>query len=289
MTLHVGILLALLCALGTNLGYLLRHRGARAAPEVRWRHPVRSASALFASKWFSIGMLVALGAWILHVGALALAPLSIVQATLAGGLVFLAVLADRVFGLRVGRRQWTGVALTAVGLTLLAVTLPGQDGAHTTYSLAGMIAFESGLLAVGTLLVLSPRLGTPDHHHGLLLGVAAGIMIGVSHVAIKALIGAVGEGGLLGLVSPWLGAAAIAWVVAFYASAHGFQRGDAVPVIALTTVAANVSTISGGLIVFGDPLPADALGIVVQFLAFALVIVAATLTPSPSRVTKARA
>jgi hypothetical protein len=114
-------------------------------------------------------------------------------------------------------------------------------------------------------------------------------MIGVSHVAIKALIGAVGEGGLLGLVSPWLGAAAIAWVVAFYASAHGFQRGDAVPVIALTTVAANVSTISGGLIVFGDPLPADALGIVVQFLAFALVIVAATLTPSPSRVTKARA
>jgi drug/metabolite transporter (DMT)-like permease len=287
MTLHMGILLALLCAFATNLAYLLRHRGARAAAEVRWAHPVRSAAALFRSRWFAIGMLVALGAWVLHVGALALAPLSIVQATLAGGLVFLAVLAERVFGLGVGRRQWAGVGLTALGLALLAVTVPAQGGAHSTYSLAGMIAFEAGLLAVGTLLVLSPRLGTPDHHHGLLLGLAAGLMIGVSDVAIKALLGALGEAGLLGLVSPWLGAATIGLVLAFYASAHGFQRGDAVPVITLTTVAANASTISGGLIVFGDPLPGDALGIVVQMLAFVLVIVAATLTPAPVRAARA--
>jgi drug/metabolite transporter (DMT)-like permease len=287
MTLHMGILLALLCAFATNLAYLLRHRGARAAAEVRWAHPVRSAAALFRSRWFAIGMLVALGAWVLHVGALALAPLSIVQATLAGGLVFLAVLAERVFGLGVGRRQWAGVGLTALGLALLAVTVPAQGGAHSTYSLAGMIAFEAGLLAVGTLLVLSPRLGTPDHHHGLLLGLAAGLMIGVSDVAIKALLGALGEAGLLGLVSPWLGAATIGLVLAFYASAHGFQRGDAVPVITLTTVAANASTISGGLIVFGDPLPGDALGIVVQMLAFVLVIVAATLTPGPVRAARA--
>src|SRR5438270_13757789 len=38
----------------------------------------------------------------LHVGALALAPLSIVQAVLSGGLVFLAVLAERYFGFRLG-------------------------------------------------------------------------------------------------------------------------------------------------------------------------------------------
>jgi hypothetical protein len=288
MTLHLGILLALLCAFGTNLAYLLRHRGARAAPEVRWGHPVRSAAALFRSRWFAIGMLVALGAWMLHVGALALAPLSLVQATLAGGLVFLAVLAERVFGLGVGRRQWAGVGLSALGLALLAVTVPAQEGAHSTYSLAGMIAFEAGLLAVGTLLVLSPRLGTPYHHHGLLLGLAAGLMIGLSDVAIKALLGALGEAGLLGLVSPWLAAATIGLVLAFYASAHGFQRGDAVPLITLTTVAANVSTIGGGLIVFGDPLPGDALGIVVQMLAFVLVIVAATLTPAPVRAARTR-
>ncbi len=283
MTLHLGIGLALLCAIGTNVGFLLKHRGASAAPEVLWAHPIASAAALFRSKWFAVGWVVALGAWMLHIGALALAPLSVVQAVISGGLVFLTVLAERCFGYSVGRRQWLGVGCTALGLVLLAVTLPGADGDHSSYSLAGMIAFESGLLAVGTLLVLSSRLGSPSHHHGALLGVAAGILFGVGAVALKALTGAVGAGGLLALVSPWLAAALIAWVLSFYASAHGFQRGEAVPVITLTSVAANVSAISGGIIVFGDPLPGDALGIVVQFVAFALVIVAAALTPAPMR------
>ncbi len=283
MTLHLGIGLALLCAVATNVGFLLKHRGASVAPEVRWGHPISSAVALFRSKWFAIGWLVALGAWMLHIGALALAPLSVVQAVISGGLVLLTVLAERFFGFSVGRRQWLGVGFTALGLVLLAATLPGGEGPHSSYSLAGMIAFESGLLAVGTLLVLSPRLGTPRQHHGALLGLAAGLLYGVSAVAIKALTGAVGADGLLALVSPWLAAALVAWVISFYAAAHGFQRGEAVPVITLTLAAANVSAISGGIIVFGDPLPADTLGIVVQFLAFALVIVAAALTPAPVR------
>ncbi|CAA9512926.1 MAG: hypothetical protein AVDCRST_MAG17-2106 [uncultured Solirubrobacterales bacterium] len=287
MTLHLGIGLALLCAIGTNVGFLLKHRGASAAPEVLWAHPIASAAALFRSKWFAVGWVVALGAWMLHIGALALAPLSVVQAVISGGLVLLTVLAERCFGYSVGRRQWLGVGFTAVGLVLLAVTLPGGDGTHSSYSLAGMIAFESGLLAVGTLLVLSPRLGTPSHHHGALLGVAAGILFGVGAVALKALTGALGAGGPLALLSPWLGAALIAWVLSFYASAHGFQRGEAVPVITLMSVAANVSAISGGIIVFGDPLPGDPLGIVVQFVAFALVIVAAALTPAPMRAVNA--
>ena len=105
MTLHLGIALALLCAVATNVAFLLKHRGACEAPAVCWRSPLRSGRALFRSRAFTFGMLVALGAWILHVGALALAPLSLVQALISGGLVVLAVLAERVFGFRVGRRQ----------------------------------------------------------------------------------------------------------------------------------------------------------------------------------------
>ncbi len=62
------------------------------------------------------------------------------------------------------------MGLTALGLALLAITLPAGDGAHSTYSLAGMIAFESALLAVGTLLVLSPRLGAPHTTTGYCSG-----------------------------------------------------------------------------------------------------------------------
>jgi hypothetical protein len=35
--------------------------------------------------------------------------------------------------------------------------------------------------------------------------------------------------------------------------------------------------------VFGDPMPGDALGIVIQASAFIMVIVAAALTPAPQR------
>lgn len=289
MTLQIGIFLALLCAFSTNLGFLLKHRGACAAPAVDMRRPLRSAAGLFRSRTFALGMLVALGAWLLHVGALALAPLSLVQAVISGGLVFLTVIAERWFGCEVGRRQWIGVGLTALGLALLAVTLPGGTGPDAGYSVAGMIAFESGLLALGILLVLSPKVGVPHHHHGVMLGVAAGVLFGVSDVAIKALTGSVGSDGVLGLVSPWLATGVLASVLAFFASARGLQRGAAVPVIACTSAAANVSAITGGIVVFGDPMPGDALGVVVQTLAFALVIAAAALTPAPVRAAEATA
>src|SRR5687768_2410217 len=172
MTLEIGILLALLCAFTTNAGFLLKHHGACAAPDVDFRKPFSSAIGLWKSRWFAIGMLVAAGAFILHVGALALAPLSLVQAVISGGLVFLTVLADRVFGFEVGKRQWLGVGLTAVGLSLLAVTLPHGGDSSAGYSVSGMIAFEAGLLTVGALLVLSPRFGAPREHHGVLLGAA---------------------------------------------------------------------------------------------------------------------
>ena len=289
MTVHIGIALAVLCALTTNLAFLYKHRGARRAPDVDWRHPLRSGVALFRSRWFAIGMLIALGAWVLHVAALALAPLSLVQAVICGGLVMLAVLAERVFGFKVGRRQWLGVGCTALGLALLAVTLPGAGGAHASYSFAGMVVFETGLLGAGILLVLFPKLGAPHHHHGVVLGMAAGILFGVSDVAIKALTGAVAADGVLGLASPWLLTCIAASVIAFFASARGLQKGDAVPVITTTSAAANVTAIAGGLSVFGDPLPGDTISLVVQLFAFALVIVAAALTPAPLRAAAAPA
>ena len=287
--LELGILLALFCAFATNLGFLLKHRGACAAPDVRLKHPVASAVGLFRSKWFAVGMLVALVAWVFHVAALALAPLSIVQAVIAGGLVFLTVLAERYFGCSVGTRQWAGVGLTALGLVLLAMTLP-HSGGHSSYSTAGMIAFESALLALGAFLVLSKKLDSHEHH-GVMLGTAAGMLFGVSDVAIKALTTGVGESGVLAgvLMSPWLYTCIAASVIAFYASARGLQKGEAVPVITLTSAAANVTAISGGILVFGDPMPNDPLGIVIQSFAFVLVIVAAALTPAPLRAARATA
>ena len=104
----LGILLALACALTTNVGFLFKHRGACAAPPVDIRHPLRCGQGAVRSKLFAIGMLIASAAWIFHVAAMAVAPLSLVQAVLAGGVVLLAIMAERSFGLSISRRQWVG-------------------------------------------------------------------------------------------------------------------------------------------------------------------------------------
>ena len=115
MTLDLGILLALACAFVANLGFFYKYRGANSVPKVQVLHPWKSARNLYSSKWFALGMLIATASWGLHVAALALAPMSVVQVSLAAGVVFIAVMAERMFGFSVGRRQWVGLILTAVG------------------------------------------------------------------------------------------------------------------------------------------------------------------------------
>lgn len=282
MTLAPGILLALTCAFVANLAFFLKYRGANDVPRVTMRHPLRSARLLFSSGWFTLGMLLAALSWGLHVAALSIAPMSVVQVSLAAGVVLVAVMADRLFGLQVGVRQWIGLCLTAVGLMTLGLTLPAMHGAHSRFSEVAMICFEASLFGVGGLLIVGPRVGGRAEHHGVMLGAAAGVLFGVSDTAIKALSGIAGAHGALSLLSsPWLIVAIAASVFAFYASARGLQDGEAVPVIAVTGTAANITGIASGIIVFGDPMPGSAPGIALQTLAFLLVIVASAMMPAP--------
>jgi drug/metabolite transporter (DMT)-like permease len=283
MSIEIGILLALLCAFVGNLGFFLKHRGACEAPPVDIRHPLKSGKALFSSKWFALGMLVASSAWAFHVAALAMAPMTVVQVALASAVVMTAVMADRIFGFKVGKRQWVGLGLTAAGLAMLAITMPAVHGAHSSYSGVAMLGFEAGLLGLGGLMILGRHHAAPEEHHGVVLGAAAGILFGVSDVAIKALTGAIGAHGVMGIFSPWMACTLIASVAAFYASARGLQDGEAVPVIAITGTAANIAGIAGGILVFGDPLPGDAFGLIIQGLALVMVVVASALTPAPVR------
>lgn len=254
---------------------------------MRARHPLASAVGLFRSRWFSLGWAVAVAAWGLHVGALALAPLSIVKAVLSGGLVFLAVLAERYFGFHLGRRQWTGVTVTAAGLALIAITGGSHTSALRHYSLAAPIAVECGVFALGVVLIrisMHDRIGPAAE--GLLLGVAAGVLFGVSDIALKYLTEAL-HGGVQGIVSEWTLAALAASVLAFYASARGLQIGPGVAVIAFTSVAANLAAIVGGILVFRDPIGIGAPAIVGRVIAFGLVIVGAAFMPAPVRAGRA--
>ena len=219
----------------------------------------------------------------IHLGIL-LALACAFATNLAGGLVLLAVMADRLFGFKIAKRQWWGLGFTTVGLILLGVTLPQSHDSHASFSVPVLAAFEAGLLGLGGLLIMGPRVGVRDEHHGVMLAAGAGILFGVCNVGVKALTGIASPEGVLALLyTPWTYVAIAGSIGAFYASARSLQDGEAISVIAITGTAANISGIAGGILVFGDPMPSSGLGIALQGLAFVLVIVASALTPAPVR------
>ena len=280
LSVQVGLALAVATALTSIVGFLYKHRGAVLAPAVDFRRPVWSSLVLFRSGWYTLGIVVAMGSWGLHVAALSLAPFSLVQAVIAGGLVFLTVLADRAFGLEVTRREWIGVALAAAGLAFLAATLEGAgESAHSDYDPLTISLYVGVVAAIGLAFVaLAPGRG----HAGVMLALASGLLWGASDVAIKGASDAIGDG-LAVVLQPLSLVILIASLAGMLVSARSLQIGPAVSVIAVTSVAANTATITAGPIVFGDPLPSDSLGLAARMLAFALVICAAALTPAPVR------
>ena len=281
LSVQVGLLLALLTAFCSVLGFLYKHRGAVESPAVELRRPVRSSLVLLRSRWYVIGLAVATASWGLHVAALSLAPISLVQSVIAGGLVLLTVTADRLFAHHVTRREWVGVALAALGLAFLAATLGGTgDSAHSDYDLALLFPWIGGL-AVSAAVVAAAA--GRSAHTAALLGASAGLFWAASDTAIKALSHHLGgEAGSI-LLSPLTAVVALASFAGLVVSARSLQLGKAVPVIAVTSVAANVFTIAAGPIVFGEPLPDTSVGIAIRLLAFVLVIAAAALTPAPAR------
>jgi hypothetical protein len=276
VSVELGLGLALLTALGSVAGFLYKFKGAREAPEVELRRPWHSTVELFRSPLYSLGIAIALASWGLHVGALALAPISIVQSVIAGGLVLLTVVADRLFGIEVTRREWIGVALMATGLAFLAATLSGDAGSsHSRYDPGTLAVFLVAVGAVGLLLAVRPS--RPG-----LLAVSAGLLWATSDTSIKALSSHLSALGFGVLLHPLALVILVASLVGLLISARSLQLGDAVPMIALTSTAANLTTIAAGPLVFSEPLPASGLGVIVRLLAFAFVIVAAAMTPPPA-------
>jgi len=275
-SLAFGLVLAVVASAALNSGYVLQHVGSAEAPAVDVRRPLATFAGLFRSRLWLLGGAIGVTGWAIHVAALSRAPLSLVQAFVAGGLGLMAPLAARALGERLTPVERVGVAGVVVALGLLCVGL-GNPGTHGHVDAAPLTAF---LAAGAVCAAMLARASGPWRPHAL--GLAGGVLYGTADVAIKAITGEAASHGLgAALLSPWLVAAAVATLGAFFSFQRGLQTGHAVPVIVLMTAATTVDSILGGLVVFGDPLGATHLLVVLHLLAFALVAVsAAVLAPA---------
>jgi drug/metabolite transporter (DMT)-like permease len=266
----VALLLALGSAAALNWSYLIQHGEAAAMPPLTLRHPVRSLRLLFSNRRWLFGFFAGITGWVLYVAALALAPLSLVQAVAAGGIGLLALFVWRLTGVELTRREWLGVAIAVAGLALLALSL---GGGHDHGSRGDWVTIAVWLACSAALacLVTAARGLAP----GAGLGAAAGLFYAAGDIGTKAAVG----GGWRLLFVPVLLACHGA---AFVCLQLGFQRGSALATAGVATLLTNAVPIAGGILLFHEHLPGGALG-VARVLAFAAVVAGAAALAKPER------
>jgi hypothetical protein len=259
-----ALIVTLVSACALNVGYLVEHSVASRLPRLTIRHPVRSAHTLLSERRWLAGFATEVAGWLLYVAALSLAPLSLVQATAAGGIGILAVMVSHYTRVSLSRMEQLGVLLSIAGLALLGVSLAGAHGEGTGGSYLAVGAWLGASLAVTLLaLRLAPRLiGS-----GAAFGLATGVLFAGGDVATKTAV--VGDGHTY-----FVAALIISYALGTAVLQAGFQRGDALVTAGVATLFTNVLPIVAGMTIFHEPLPGGWLG-VVRVASFALVVVAA--------------
>jgi len=246
-----GLALALASAGALNWGYFAQHRAAGRLPRLSLRRPIHSLVVLFVDRRWLVGFLAGIGGWVLYVAALALAPLSLVQATSAGGIGLLALLAWRATGVRPSQGELAGVGAQHGG--------GGQASAGSVVLWLALSAAAAGAVALlGDRSRLAPAAG---------LGAAAGLLYAAGDVGTKA---AVGGGGRLAFVPALLACHGLAFV----ALQLGFQRGTALATAGVATLLTNALPIVAGTALFHEGLPDGAPG-ALRVLAFVAVVAGA--------------
>ena len=264
LSLALVITIASACLL--NWGYLTEHSAASSLPPVSIKQPLHAVRVLLASRRWLTGFLAEVAGWLLYVLALALAPLSLVQAASAGGIGVLAFLVGRPGMVRLARRERIGVGIAITGLGLLGLSLARGAEQGRSSEWVPLLAWIVGSLVVALLVV---RLGGGLLGRGASYGAAAGILFAAGDVCTKSVV----EGGSRLALAPLMLAAYAAGTLVLQ---MGFQRGGALTTAGLATMLTNAVPIAAGMTLYDEPLPSGAAG-VARVLAFAFVIAGAVI------------
>lgn len=266
----LAILLTFVSAVAINWAWLREHDAASALPPLSIRRPRESLRSLLTDRHWMTGFAAETAGFLCYVGALALAPLALVQSLSAGGIGILAFLSSRVAGVKLARRELLGVVIAATGLAFLGISLAGATGQGDEGVWGGIliwVAASAGLAAVA--IRYGPRLLGAAGAHGM----AAGILLAAGDVVTKAVV----TGGVRLLFIP---AMILAYSFGTIVLQLGFQKGAALTTAGVATLFTNALPIIAGTTLYDEPFPNGELG-VLRGISFALLIAGGALLSRP--------
>lgn len=269
-SLSFAILLTFAAAVLINWAWIREHDAASSLPPLSVRRPRESLRILLTDRSWVTGFATETGGFLCYVGALALAPLALVQSLSAGGIAILAFLSSRLAGVKLARREFLGVVVAVVGLVFLGISLAGATGEGDEGAWAGILIWlvASAVLAVCAVRVGPRVLGVAAAH-----GVAAGILLAAGDVTTKAVV----TGGARVVFVP---AMVVCYAFGTIVLQLGFQKGAALTTAGVATLFTNALPIIAGTTLYDEPFPNGELG-VLRGIAFALLIFGGALLSRP--------
>src|SRR5262249_8168771 len=204
----IGLGLAFVAAVVTNMAYSLEHDAAAALPRLSPRRPLRTVDFLIHDRRWMKAFVAETTGWLMYVAALRLAPLAIVQAVTASGVAGLAVATARGPPARVARREQGAVVLGLSGLILLGLSLAGHELSDRHPPVAGIAVWLAACAGLAMLLIVEPT----KFGRAATLGLSAGLLFADGDVSAK----------LIGYGGPWL-LALVPLVIASGAGPHGLS------------------------------------------------------------------
>jgi drug/metabolite transporter (DMT)-like permease len=271
----LGIVAAIAASTLYSLGVALQAMDAKRTPHSEHLHPALALNLIRRARWLAGTGLSVLG-WPLQVVALLLAPLVVVQPTLAVGLLVLLFFGQRMLGERAGRREHLAMCAIVLGVAGTAVFAPERTSTHTSNLTVTLV-----LVALGALTLLPYAVNRVRRPAASLTMIGAGLGFAWSGVATKLFSDDLAHGSLL-LAAAWGLSTGGASAVAALSEMSALQMRPAIQVAPVVFVTQTVVPVLLAPLLLGENFSSTPLGGVPLTISLAVLVVgAAALARSP--------
>lgn len=218
----IGIAAALAAAVANAMAVVLQASEARRSPSREGMHASLLVRLAHRPRWLAGSGLIAVGG-VLQILALALAPIAIVQPTLATDMLWLLAVARLRLHQQVGLPEGLGALAILAGLTAVILASPAHALVHPGSGLVLPVVVVAGAGALASVL------GRARPRAGLLLVVGAGLAYSWSDFGSKLLAQEISRS-RWALAAAWLAGVVVLGAVAFLEENTALQRRPAVTV-----------------------------------------------------------
>lgn len=268
--------LAILASVLMALGLLMMKSRSAHLPLAAGANTIRAIVAWIRDPMWFGGLAVQTLGWACYVIAVSRAPVSMVAVMMQGGIGLFVIASVVILGERATPREWVGIGAIVFGMLMLTLSLRGTE-AEGAFEPATLLIFTALLTAAG----LAPMAVARMNSSGAAAAIFSGVAFGLGALFTKAMtLEFAGDAASLALrlaASPYVYGMLVANILGIVMLQNSFHSARAIIAMPLSGALSNIVPIVGGMIVFGERLPAGSIHATMRVGAFVLTIAAGAL------------